>query len=348
MPQPVIVSSGKTNLHITENYAVAFKSKYGITCESTQVPFISVPKGCTISGIRYTDLIGYCAIIINLDNGKSTYAVIGSYTNSTNGWTTVSYRVSESLGFTRGQANSKLSPAGNFTVLLFLDNKPNWSKSYSMATQINTEGEKASKGYSYNEPANTAANLVVNGTVNLDSIDEYMITIDRNTRSNINYSYMSELGVVGVLIEAGKLFDSTHSKVSFRNPELDKQVANAIRSNVPFAWYSEVSARNVQEALQEMYQLSFIVRKYPPVLGVWLKLNLVKSKTINDNILKTYQDELINLGLKNKIGLYATKSQLNQISWDKFYNDWYLWYVDIVDDISEINQLLTPEFFVVK
>lgn len=348
MPQPVIVSSGRTNLRITDSDAVAFKSKYGISCKSTQVPFISVPKGSKISGIKYTDLIGYCALVINLDNGRSTYAVLGSYSNSTSGWTTVSYKVSESLGFTKGQANPHTSPNGNFTILLFLDRKPSWSKSISMITQINNVGNEVSKGYSYTELSGTAANILKNGNVNLDAINEYIITIDRNTKTAINYDSMKELGVVGVMIEAGKLFDATHSKVKFRNPKLDGQVSTAVRSNLPFAWYSEVCARNTQEALQEMYQLSFIIRKYPPILGVWLKLNLVKSKSINDSILKTYQDELVKLGLKNRIGLYVNKSQLNQISWDKFCNDWYLWYIDHVDNITEINNLLTPEFFVVK
>ena len=52
------------------------------------------------------------------------------------------------------------------------------------------------------------------------------------------------------------------------------------------------------------------------------------------------------MGLKGRIGFYATKSELSKIEWSKYYNDWYLLWNNHIKDLSEIETLLTPQFFV--
>jgi len=78
---------------------------------------------------------------------------------------------------------------------------------------------------------------------------------------------------------------------------------------------------------------------------VWLKLDLVGSVAMNDMIIEKYQDILWRSGLKGKIGFYVTRDQLSKVSWDKWQETFYLWLVDHISDMSEMNQLLTPEFF---
>lgn len=184
-------------------------------------------------------------------------------------------------------------------------------------------------------------------SIDYEALDPYIVTIDRNTK-DVNYNALKKLGVSGVLIEAGRLYDSIHKEQSYRNPKLDAQAHAASDADVPFALYTDVRSRSVDEAKKELYELSFCVRRYPPALGVWLRLNLVKSKSENNKIIDTYYKELVKLGLKGKVGFYATESQISKIDWTKYSDDWYLWLDKHVTRIADIDQLLTPEFFVLK
>ena len=196
-----------------------------------------------------------------------------------------------------------------------------------------------------------AANVAMSGepvSVQIDytKLSSYIVTVDRNT-VNTNYNALKNIGMVGIMIEAGRLYSSSHTQLNYRNPKLDDQARAASKFNVPFALYSEVRAQSIDEAKKELYELSFCIKKYPPLLGVWLKLFLTKAKSINNSILDTYYNELVKLGLKDRIGLYVTESQLNQIDWTKYQNKWYLWLNRHVKSLDEINQLLTPEFFII-
>ena len=191
----------------------------------------------------------------------------------------------------------------------------------------------------------TDTTLIDKSLINYEALDPYVVTIDRNTES-VNYASLKETGVSGVLIEAGRLYDSTHKEQNYRNPRLDAQAHAASDADVPFGLYTDVRARSVDEAKKELYELSFCVRRYPPALGVWLRLNLVKSRSQNNKIIDTYYTELVKLGLKGKIGFYANESQLSKIDWKKYSEDWYLWLDKHVSKIGDIDQLLTPDFFV--
>lgn len=183
-------------------------------------------------------------------------------------------------------------------------------------------------------------------TLDYSNITPYIITVDRKS-PNVDYTAMKNLGVIGVMIEAGYLYDTAHMETTFRNPELKSQAAAANKAGLNFALYGTMRAHNIEEAKKEMYHLSFAIRTFAPKLGVWLTLNLVKSKTINNQILETYYKELVRLGLKDRIGLYVNRTQLNQIDWSSYCNDWYLWIDDHIDSFSNLGEILTPQFFVV-
>ena len=187
------------------------------------------------------------------------------------------------------------------------------------------------------------------GGLTIESIDytklnPYIITVDRNTRS-VDYSIMKTKGVAGVMIEAGCLYDSIHREQRFESPKAEEQAKSAASSDLPHAFYMTCKARSIAEAEREMYEFSFLIRKYPPMFGVWLRLNLVKSVSINDAILDKYYAELVRLGLKASVGIYVTESQLKQITWSKHQDNWYLWIDKHVSNTSELDQLMTPDFF---
>lgn len=181
--------------------------------------------------------------------------------------------------------------------------------------------------------------------VNWDYLDYYVATLDRYS-PEVNYDQLKKNNLGGVIIEAGYLYNAAHVEQYYRNPKIHEQCIAASQADVPFGLYCDCKARSIAEAKKEIYQLSFCIRKYPPVLGMWVHFQLVKSKSVNDSIIDYYKNELIRLGLKGMIGILATEKELETFSWkDKHEKDWELWLNKHVDSINAIETLLTPEFF---
>lgn len=184
-------------------------------------------------------------------------------------------------------------------------------------------------------------------SVELDytEIRSYMITLDR-TSKNVDYDALRGIGVIGVLIEAGYLFDKSHVEVqSFRSPALEVQALAAQQGDMPYGLWTYVRARSIAEANQELKWLRIYIQKFTPALGVWLKLDMAAPKAINDMIIGRYKELLEASGLKGKMGFYVTREQLEQVSWDKWQDDYSLWLIDHVADITDIEKLLDPTFF---
>ena len=80
---------------------------------------------------------------------------------------------------------------------------------------------------------------------------------------------------------------------------------------------------------------------------MWFHLQLIMSKETNNKIVDRYYKEMVRLGLKDRIGFYVTEDELKQLTWEDYYEDWYLWLNHHVSDIDHIDQLLTPQFFVI-
>lgn len=173
----------------------------------------------------------------------------------------------------------------------------------------------------------------------------YLVTIDRNS-PNINYTSLTNMGVVGVMIEAGYLYDVSGLEVyNYRNPKLAAQITAAEKAKMSYALFSITRAKTIEAANKEIYQLSLCIRKYPPQLGFWLRLGLTKSQSINNQIVNMYYDALVKLGLKNRVGIYTTETQLTQIDWGKHRDNWYLWLDNHVTAVSDIGTLVMPNFF---
>lgn len=191
-------------------------------------------------------------------------------------------------------------------------------------------------------------NSLVVPTVTIDKskLKPYVPILDRDSPTP-NYDQFRKNGVVGAIVEAGYQFTSAHIRVeNFRNPKAYDQVQALISERLPFGYYMIARARNLSEVREEIYQLSFLIRKYSPGLGVWLQLDLPPNQPdVNDAILNAYKTYLIKLGLVGKIGIYADSITIKRINWSKHYHEWLLWYVERVSGIGQLFTVFDSSFF---
>lgn len=197
---------------------------------------------------------------------------------------------------------------------------------------------------------NLAYEVAVRGGIlpNTDQFTPYMAGIDRYV-SKVDYAMLKNGKVICVAFEAGYLYDAIHVKQSrYRNPNLASQVQSAIDNKMPYGLYADIRARNLTEAKSEIYELSLVIQRFRPQVGLWLRPLFNNSRSVNDSIIDLYYDKMVRIGLKNQLGFYCTRNQLNQISWNKYQNDWYLWLVSHISNFSNVEELLTPQFFMLE
>ena len=195
--------------------------------------------------------------------------------------------------------------------------------------------------------SNLAYEVAVRGGIlpDTEQFTPYAITIGRNSPT-IDFKKLKDKKVVVVYVEAGSLYTASHRIQEYRNPKLDKQIADIEKADIPFGLVAEVRCRNVDEAKLEFAELKKIIRRYPPRVGVWLRMFYKSSsKTVNNSIINYFEKQFTNLGLKDQIGLYVEKSYLNAIDWKNLQDKWYLWTVDHLSSFADLEELLTPEFF---
>ena len=200
------------------------------------------------------------------------------------------------------------------------------------------------------EPTLYQNSAIIGGSpvqIDYTKLNPYIILVDRYTEDNFDYTTLISNGIVGVILEVGYLYDSIHQPVSnILQPKFNKQLKAISNCNLPFGFCFICKSMNLEEAKSEMYELSFVLRLHSPSLGVWIKFEFADNNIYNnDNIVKYYQNQLIRLGFKSKIGVYADKDMLSKFSWDIFNKDWLLWLIDPIDDLSQIQKLLDPSFF---
>lgn len=184
--------------------------------------------------------------------------------------------------------------------------------------------------------------------IDTDELKPNILVIDRNNDpKDFKIKQWKENKVLGVMLEAGYYYDSKHKPVEiYRNPRLYKQISRIIQGKLEFGYYFEARAKNANEVSKEMYEFSFIVRKYPPTLGVWMHPGFITDKSDQNNLLfAQYEQELVRLGLTGRIGIICKRSTLKKFNWKKFQKTWWLWLNDKVKKLDEIDELLDPKFF---
>ncbi len=296
--------------------------------------------------------------------GKKTADKIANLGNAEDWWKNVRGKglktgPTPAVGAVLCLANGPYSGLGHVAVCEKIENgRCYFSESGWNAWIFNKRSGTKETGYGYGEydfqgfiyapdmPV-TSFNSVIDPETVLDikDINPYVAGIDRNTKS-VDYKLLQNKDVIAVMIEAGYLFDKSHKKVkSYQNPRLDEQYKQAISAKIPIGLYCYTRAKTVMEAKEELEELKLIVQTYPPSMGLWVRLGLSSSKSINDNIIKTYYEKLVNLGFKDQLGIYASRNELKQITWDDFKDKWYLWLIDHLSTMQDVEQLLTPKFF---
>lgn len=191
-----------------------------------------------------------------------------------------------------------------------------------------------------------------NAAINAEAINALIVSIDPTVKpKDIDYDKMTSNHVSGVMFKAGAFFDVEHKVYAFsRNENLAAQVQSAIDAGIRFGLFFDVRAKNVEEAKKECEQLYYTVSKYPPALGLWLHIMFAETdKKKNNKIMDYYVEEMNRWGLSFGCGLYCTKSELDRIDWDKYQENFYLWYINKFtsdSQLDELNRVLSPEFFV--
>ncbi len=199
------------------------------------------------------------------------------------------------------------------------------------------------------EPTLVAEPAVIGGDivqVDYMQLNPYIVTLNRDSSSSIQYSQLRSEGVVGVIIEGGYLYDAWHNVVSFRQPKFKQQLAAVQSCNLDYGFYFTIRSRTLAEARSEMKEITMLTRAFPCKLGIWLKLEFSSgSISTNNAILDYFQKQLILLGFVAKIGLYIENRMLDTFTWSKYSDVWLLWIIDHVQSESDIRKILDASFF---
>lgn len=166
-------------------------------------------------------------------------------------------------------------------------------------------------------------------SLNLEVMSPYVLIIPENDVTFKGDVFLDSQ-VCAVALKAGYLYTSrTHiQKSSYINKNLHTQVQRCKKFNLPFALIAEVRARTIGEAKNELNKLYYVCASAVPDIGLWLHLDFSTTKTTNNRILQYYMEECSKWGFKNSLGIYVTKEELENIDWDNFSEDMYLWKVD--------------------
>lgn len=186
-------------------------------------------------------------------------------------------------------------------------------------------------------------------SVDANKITPYIATLSPDI-IDVDCNKLRETGVVGLMLYGGSFYDAVHmARDHYRSNNISSQVKCANKHEMPYALYVDVRSRSIQEAKLECRQLWYVVSKYPPELGIWLRLQTNASRGINNQILEEYYSHFVKWGMQEKCGLYATRNDLSNITWDNFYDRYLLWLVAHVDSMIGVDDtLLTPEFFMLS
>lgn len=359
----MLVQTGKNWMSVytssTQPATTSFKQKYGYSIDYNTVPVIHIPYAQIISNKSAWQWVGGLALVVDVTKKTYTYAVIGDISAKglySGKWCECSSSLVTKLGYTSSSLQNYHSIYGatlNLSIYVYTGaGSLKFSSSGNVAKELQEYGYKYGSATTETEYADNAASAALayidlKQHINWNALTPYLVTVDRSTQS-LDFKSLVHKKVVGVLIEGGCLYDALHTKQKFRNSQLVKQVEAAQAANLYWGFYMTARARTIAEVKEECYQLSFIIRKYPPLFGVWITTNffIQSDKDKTHKLLDAYQEQFMRLGLVGKFGLLSDNNTLKYIDWEDTYcKDWSYWMVDHVASLDDINKLLEPEFW---
>lgn len=173
----------------------------------------------------------------------------------------------------------------------------------------------------------------------------YLVTISASDRINIDK--FKSAGVAGVVVKAGSYFNQLHKVTDNIPAGLDKNLKFLEDNSYPFGLMFDIRSRNVSEVSQEMSMITSVVSNRSVTLGIWFNFYPLPSrkKNVNLNILSELYDQMSKIGYAKQCGLYSSKMNLSKLDWSKLCYNWYLWIDNPVENIQELYQTITPDFF---
>jgi len=181
--------------------------------------------------------------------------------------------------------------------------------------------------------------------INTEAMRPFVATLSPSYSQKLDYAKIKDARISAMMFFGGELYDESHIRKTYINPNLAKQVQQCNDVGLPWALYVNVRAKNMIEADAECRALYYIISRYSPTLGLWLSLQMHNQTEINNDILDVYYKYIDNWGLRARCGLYVTPSQLSRISWNKYQDRFYLWMIDKMPVADIDDELLQPEMF---
>lgn len=197
--------------------------------------------------------------------------------------------------------------------------------------------------------ATESESLKARSTIPVGATKPFMVTPDYSAK-DIKYDQLRDIGVIGTMIWAGGLFDANRKpRKSYANPNINIQVENAKKYDMPWALYADVRSRTTDEARKECRELYYVISKHSPKLGLWLHLDFTGVSSLSaKEIVNIYYDKILAWGLKGRCGFYTTKAQADLINWPTWTDKFAFWWIAMLPDVESLDSILTPSLFQVK
>ncbi len=191
--------------------------------------------------------------------------------------------------------------------------------------------------------------LKAQSTISVGATHPYIAVLEPDASpDDFDCDALRNVGCVGILTYAGHLYDAEHNETKpFKNKYLKAQMEKIIAARMHWGLLMTSRARSIDEAKQELYWFYFVVAKYGPKLGVWIRPDFTKyvSGSTAQEIMELYYAKFVRWGLIDKCGVYCTKSQADKINWDNFADRMSLWLDQEFTSLGRLEELLTPSLF---
>lgn len=187
--------------------------------------------------------------------------------------------------------------------------------------------------------------LKAQSTISIKSIKPYVIAPSPSIL-NVDYASLKDLGVVGAMLDAGARYDKNHSLIRYRSEKIYRQTAEVQGAGLFHSYIYTTRARTTKEVREEAYWFYYVVSKYPPKLGVWLRCEFDVSNDKAEKLVQDWYYFFVDWGLKSKCGLRCTKKQAEKIGWPKQCEYMPLWLEgELPENVCPDDEILTPSFF---
>ena len=215
------------------------------------------------------------------------------------------------------------------------------SSSSNTSENNNSENNENTSSSSGNGKTGKAA-------INALATTPFVAALSPSFSGSINYSSLKDARVSALMFYGGELYNSSHTKKTYANPNLHGLVKQCNEHGMPYGLYVNVRAKSEIEADAECRALYYVLAHYPPVMGIWLSLKTNNLRSMNDRILEVYYKFIDKWGLRERCGLYLEEHQLADITWSSFQDRFYLWLIKPMDASEVDDELVDPVMFEVE